>query len=733
MMQCFRPQIIDERVALTFFVMLGVIGVTLWLRRQKVFFGKDHFQIAMMAMAAWLFGSLMEMSQPSLDCKVFWASASWSMIVLLPTAWSFFLMEYCFPLIASRVRPLERILLIGGPLVALIIAATNPLHQMFYGPDTRLIEENGLISGVFDHGPLFYLLAAYLYLFLGYAIVQTLIGAFLAQRPFRTFFAGLFVITTVPALANVSYILFGVTVFGFDPTPFAFSAVLSILAWMIVNNRMMDTDSIARDVLFYIVPDPVLVIDPKGNLLTANPEGRRLIGEALPRQGLPASCADWLGPLVTAVTSGEPCEKSNLLRIGEQHYSVSVAPLTRPLNDRTAPVGWVLRMHDVTQRLQLQHALDDERDLQAALTQTSLSGLIALDQTGTFVFANAEAERILGVHVTPATTIRISDPAWEIRLPDGSEIEGLDGILAGLLSEKAILRDQRISALRRCDGERRIVSLNATHLASDRPGKVRIVLSIADVTDQYLYERRLKDAAHRAEEASRAKSRFLANMSHEIRTPLNGVLGMAEVLSDMVERPDQKTMVATIRESGELLLVLLNDILDMAKIEAGKMVMENTRFNPLDLAERIDTLFWRQADAKGLSFSVMVPGGVLAARTGDPHRLQQVVGNLVGNAIKFTAKGEVRVTVADRRDGTLEIDVTDTGIGMSPDQVARIFDEFEQADGSTTRQFGGSGLGMSIVRHIVSSMGGDITIDSTPGTGTTVKVRLPLPLADPAS
>ncbi|WP_323038616.1 histidine kinase N-terminal 7TM domain-containing protein [Gemmobacter sp.] len=733
MMQCFRPQIIDERVAFTFFVMLGVVGVLLWLRRQKLFFGKQNFMIAVGAMAVWLFGAVMEMANPALECKVFWASASWSMIVLLPTAWSFFLMEYCFPLIAERVRPLERILLVGGPAVALVIAATNPMHHLFYGPGTRLVEDHGLISGKFDHGPLFYLLAAYLYLFLGYAVVQTLIGALRAQRPFRMFFAGLFVITAVPALANMCYILFGFTVFGFDPTPFAFSAVLSMLAWMIVNNRLMDTDAIARDVLFYIVPDPVLVIDPKGNLLTANPGGRRLIGEELPNQGLPAASRDWLGPLVDAVTGGFHDDTRSSLSVRGRDYSVSVAPLTRPLNENTAAVGWVLRLHDVTQRRQLQRALDDERDLQAALTETSLSGLIALDQTGAFVFANAEAESLLGVHVTPGAAIRFNDPEWDIRMPDGSEIEGLDTIMAGILTEGVSLRDQRISALRRSDGERRIVSLNATHLPRGRSSRVRIVLSIADVTEQYLYERRLKDAAHRAEAASRAKSQFLANMSHEIRTPLNGVLGMAEVLSTMVEAADQKAMVATIRDSGELLLALLNDILDMAKIEAGKMVLENTRLDPLDLAEKIDTLFWRQADARGLALAVMVPGGTLAPRTGDPHRLQQILQNLVSNAIKFTPSGEVQVTMADGKDGALEIEVKDTGIGMSADQVARIFDEFEQADGSTTRRFGGSGLGMSIVRHIVGAMGGTIAIDSASGKGTTVRVRLPLPADDAAT
>lgn len=728
MMQCFRPHIIDDRVVFTFLVMLGVIGVALWLRRQKGFFGKQNFLIALGAMALWLIGGAMEMSQVSLECTVFWASASWPMIVLLPTAWSFFLMEYCFPHIAERVRPVERALLIAGPVTALVVAATNPLHQMFYGPGTRLEQAGDILSGQFDHGPLFYLLAGYLYIFLGYAIAQTLLGALRAQRPFRTFFGALFVITLVPAIANLSYLLFGVTVFGFDPTPFAFSAVLTVLALLIVNNRLMDTDAIARNVLFYIVPDPVIVIDPAGNLLSANPEGRRLIGTDRPQAGLPQQASHWLEPLVRAILTGKadaPCVQT----VGGQDYSVSVAPMTRPLNEKAAPVGWVVRMHDVTQRQQLQRALSAERDLQAALTETSLAGLLALDETGTFLFVNAEAERILGIRLTPGTPIRHDDPEWDIRLPDGNSIPGLDDMLRRALIDGAPIRDERLSLIRRSDGERRIVSLNVTHLAPERHSRVRIVFSIADVTEQYRHEQHLTEAVQRAEAASRAKSQFLANMSHEIRTPLNGVLGMAEVLSDAVTTPEQRAMVGTIRDSGELLLALLNDILDMAKIEAGKLVLESTAFAPIDLAERIDTLFWRQADAKGLSFSVMVPGGALQTRIGDPHRLQQVMQNLVSNAVKFTTSGEVLVTLSDARDGALHFEVRDTGIGMTAEQTARIFDEFEQADGSTTRRFGGSGLGMAIVRHIVDAMGGTIAIESQPDKGTTVRVRLPLPIA----
>jgi PAS domain S-box-containing protein len=235
-------------------------------------------------------------------------------------------------------------------------------------------------------------------------------------------------------------------------------------------------------------------------------------------------------------------------------------------------------------------------------------------------------------------------------------------------------------------------------------------------------------ATERAEAASRAKSRFLANMSHELRTPLTGVLGMAELLSDTAVDAGQRQMIDTIRDSGEGLLAILNDILDLAKIEAGKLELENYPFTPADLARRVEALFAAPASAKGLQLQVTAAPDE-PKRLGDRNRILQIVNNLLGNALKFTPTGAVGVDFALRPDDMLEIRVTDTGIGMTPAQCARVFEEFEQAEGSTARRFGGTGLGLSITRRLVQLMAGEIALDSAPGRGTTVTVRLPTPPA----
>ena len=236
----------------------------------------------------------------------------------------------------------------------------------------------------------------------------------------------------------------------------------------------------------------------------------------------------------------------------------------------------------------------------------------------------------------------------------------------------------------------------------------------------------LHDARERAEEASRSKSLFLANMSHEIRTPLNGILGMADILAGDLNDPDQARTARTIRESGETLLSILNDILDMSKIEAGKLELEQQTFAPSDLARRVGSLHRLRAEQKGLSFVKDFAEG-LPLRLGDPHRISQILHNLLGNAVKFTEHGGVILRISGGKGEPLLIEVEDTGIGMSPEQSARIFDDFEQADLSMTRRYGGTGLGLSIVRRLISMMGGGIAIDTEPGRGTTVRVTLPLP------
>lgn len=255
----------------------------------------------------------------------------------------------------------------------------------------------------------------------------------------------------------------------------------------------------------------------------------------------------------------------------------------------------------------------------------------------------------------------------------------------------------------------------------------RIFGTCRDVTEQVLKERALASEKEKAEAASRTKSQFLANMSHEIRTPLNGVIGVASLLETTDLNDDQRKFLKLIRESGDLLLSVLNDILDLSKVEAGHMELEAAPFKVSALIARLKGVYEMKAKEKGVYLYVDVRCNEMIERVGDANRILQVLHNILSNAVKFTERGQVILRVRDFENEPLHISIADTGIGMTEEQRSRLFEPFMQADYSTTRKYGGTGLGMAIAKKMVEAMQGDVAVKSREGHGTEVTLNIPLP------
>ncbi|WP_103256060.1 PAS domain S-box protein [Tabrizicola aquatica] len=382
---------------------------------------------------------------------------------------------------------------------------------------------------------------------------------------------------------------------------------------------------------------------------------------------------------------------------------------------------------DVSAAKRLEAELARERDTLARIMETSVSGIIAVDATGKVVFVNGAAEQVLGRPVAPGDDL--------MALMCEAKVTDLDGVavppdrlpFSQALAGTTGLHDLR-HAIRWPCGTRRVVSVNAARLSAPGTG-LAVVCSFTDITAAVENEDRLRTAMTAAETANRAKSDFLAAMSHEIRTPLNGVLGMAHVLDLHLSDPDQRGMLQVIRESGEHLLGVINDILDLAKIEAGRLTLVPRPLMLCQVVSRIVQLHALKASEKGVKLVTRCVGGAEGeVRMGDEQRIIQILHNLLGNAVKFTDQGEIVLEVDATSSERTVVVVRDTGIGMAEAELSRVLEEFTQGQGGNSARHGGTGLGLAIVRRLARLMQGDITLQSRPGEGVTARVDIALPV-----
>ena len=474
-------------------------------------------------------------------------------------------------------------------------------------------------------------------------------------------------------------------------------------------------------------PDCIRIIDLEGRIEFINPGGLKLMDvtqarfdeilrgqfwpDRWPEAERPQVEAAWRAALAGETQSFRACYSR---RDGVSRWlDTTVSPVFAPGSRVVRRV--LATSRDVTEEVQSRALIDTLLDcVPAALFAKEI-------ETGRFVFLNQHAEELFGHKAEDM----VGKDAYAFVLPGQAETIRQADMQAAATDGALVIDNETVTQK---DGR---TSIRRTRKKATPPGPgMRYVVCLTeDITQERERAEALTRALEEAEAASRAKSQFLAVMSHEIRSPLNGVLGMAQAM-DMGELPpEQRQRLTVVREAGRLLLDLLNDMLDLSRINAGGLQLEESVVETGELAQAARNLFDGLAAEKDIHFDLALDPEAEGPWRGDPTRIRQIITNLIGNAVKFTDRGRVGLDIHAEAGG-LVLAVTDTGPGIPAGKLGRIFDPFDQLDPSNTRRHGGSGLGLSICRSLAELMGGEITVASVVGEGSTFTVRLPLERAE---
>jgi PAS domain S-box-containing protein len=408
----------------------------------------------------------------------------------------------------------------------------------------------------------------------------------------------------------------------------------------------------------------------------------------------------------------------------------AVVSVTALRDAEDAIIGYLLIGTDNTARKQIEaeqgllsQRLRDHQFYTRSLFESNIDALTTTDALGIITDVNKQMEALTG-----STRDELIGAPFKNCFTD-PDLAATGIKLA--MTQKQVTDYEMVARDR--EGKETVISFNATTLYSRDRKLQGVFAALRDITERKQYERSLREATHRAEQANSAKSEFLANMSHEIRTPLNAVIGLGYLLEHTTLSEDQRQLLAKIQFGGRALLGVINNVLDLSKIEAGEMSLEDEPFDLPELIRDLGQLLAPQAAAKGIELLVQSAPALPPIVSGDASRLRQILTNLLGNSIKFTEKGhvELRAFSTERTSDRIRLRCTvqDTGIGIEPAALESLFMPFTQADASTTRRFGGTGLGLSIARRFIELMGGEIGVTSVPGAGSNFWIEIPLRIA----
>ena len=499
--------------------------------------------------------------------------------------------------------------------------------------------------------------------------------------------------------------------------------------------------------LFENTPDGIFIADPQGHYIDVNPSGCSMLGHTR-AEILSKTIADLIAPdeLLTMQTHLQKLLHGKTLQTEQRLVRKDGLVISVEISAHRLPDGrYQSIIRDISERKHAHELLLQSEKRFQALIERAPDGIVLVSGVGKMIYVSPVGLKIFGYQNEDMLN---NDPIDFMHPDDGPMVVGL---LLNLIQHPELVSTVQYR-FRDHAGSWRWVESTFSNLLAE-PGVQALVINYRDITDRKRAEEELQQyhshleelvktrtealsiAKEQAEAANQAKSEFLAMMSHEIRTPMNGILGMAYLIlrTDLTDK--QRNYLINLQVSAQALLVTINDILDLSKIESGKLELETTTFNLDDVLERVSSTTAFRAQTRSLELVFNTSVGIPPSLQGDPFRLGQVLQNLIGNAIKFTETGQVivRTVLKEHSSGQvrLEFSIEDTGIGITAEQLAGLFQPFTQADSSTGRKYGGSGLGLTISQRLVRLMDGEIRVESQPGVGSSFifDVQLGLPSA----
>jgi PAS domain S-box-containing protein len=696
----------------------GALAFYTWQNRRAI--GATPFSIMMLILYEWEISYIFQLAGTDLLTKLFWDKVMFLGVVTTPVAWLTFALEYTGRKTWLNARRLAMLSVL--PMITIVMINTNDIHQLFW-TSIALSSEGGfsLLNNI--NGPWFWVHAAYSYTLIMIGLVLIVRALLRWPAPYRGQMIWVLLATLTPFVANVLTVFHLIPIL-IDLTPFAFTVTGIGMAFALFRHRLLDIAPIARDIVIDGMKDGMIILDGERRIVDVNRAAQEMIALTGEQQPIGKQLADILSSwpqLIDRYRNLMEAEDEISLNVGAtpRWYALTLSTL---LDENKLLMGRVLIIRDITDRKYAERQLQESDSRFRQIVENASDLIYRVGRNGRITYANPAVVRILGYEsekeilgkyyldfVSPELRHRVKRIYEHQLLSETPNTYNEVPVTAAAGNE--IWLGQNVQLIYQDD---QVAGFQAV---------ARDITAIKQAHDA------LRLARDQALEASLAKTRLLSKVSHELRTPLGGVVGYAELLQgNLLGELNEKQQKAAseIIESADYLANMVNELLDEAQLRSSTAILQQKMFSPRKLVQQATSGMDILAQKKGLSFSSTIDPRLPEEICGDDRRIRQIIVNLLGNAIKFTKEGSVDLKVTRPDEDSWEIQVTDTGLGISKEAQSYIFEPFRQLQSAVTHENRGVGLGLSITKQLVELMNGRIVVDSEPGRGSTFTVLLPL-------